>query len=216
VADDQGRLLDLHPLLAVGRRLPQQQPLEDGARGARPLANPVKPDVDQVAGAGDGGGEQGDTLEERPGPAQAEQHRREGGRDRREGVVEHRHLDEEAAHPLRPAGRQLQGDVRPQRGPADDRRRLLEVVEQRRHLAREQRHRVEPQVLGAVGAAVPEHVDADHRVAARRQLRPEAVEHAPVHKQPVDEDQDPLALAVGVVLEPVPLVVEFAHRPLLI
>ena len=30
-----------------------------------------------------------------------------------------------------------------------------------RHLAGEERHRVEPQVLGAVGAAVPEQVDAD-------------------------------------------------------
>jgi hypothetical protein len=61
-----------------------------------------------------------------------------------------------------------------------------------------------------------EHVDADHPVAARGQLRPEAVEHAPVHQQAVDQDQDPIALAVGVVLDPVALVVEFAHRPPLI
>jgi hypothetical protein len=132
------------------------------------------------------------------------------GRPKR-SVVEHRHLDEEAAHPLRPAHRQLQRDVRPQRGAADDRRRLLEVVEQGRQLAREQRHRVEPQVLRPVRAPVAEHVDADHPVAAIGQLRPQPLEHAPVHQQPVDEHEQPLPLAVGVVLDPVPFVAERAH-----
>ncbi len=53
----------------------------------------------------------------------------------------------------------------PERGPADHGRGLLQVVQQRRHLAGEQRHRVEPQVLGPIRAPVAEQVDADHPVA---------------------------------------------------
>ena len=49
------------------------------------------------------------------------------------------------------------------------------MVEQRPHLASEQRHRVEPQVLRPVGAPVAEQVDADHPVAAFGQRRPEAL-----------------------------------------
>ena len=92
----------------------------------------------------------------------------------------------------------------PSEVPPTTARRQLEVVEQRRHLAGEQRHRVEPQVLGPVGAPVAEQVDADHPVAARGQRRPQPLEHAPVHQQPVDEHEQPLALPVGVVLDPVP------------
>ena len=56
-----------------------------------------------------------------------------------------------------------------------------------------------------------EQVDADHPVAALSQGRPQPLEHTAVHQQAVDEDQDPLALAVGVELDPVSLVAELAH-----
>ena len=85
------------------------------------------------------------------------------------------------------------------------------MVEQRHQLAGEERHRVEPQVLGPVGAAVAEQVDADHPVAALGQRRRQTLEHAAVHQQAVDEDQHPVALSVGVVLDPVALVEEVAH-----
>ena len=108
--------------------------------------------------------------------------------DRREGVVEHRHLEEEAAGAVGMVDRQLQGDVGAERGAADHRRVEPEVVEQGDDLAGEQRHRVEAQVLGPVGAAVAEQVDADRAVAALGQRRPQPLVHAAVHQQPVDED----------------------------
>ncbi len=139
------------------------------------------------------------SLEGGPRCPQPEQDRGEGTRDRGQSVVEHRHLDEEASRPLRVAHRQLERDIGAKRGSSHHRRGQLEVVEQRHHLAGKERHRVEPQVLGPVRAPVAEQVDADHPVAGRGQFRPQPLEHAPVHQQPVDEDEHALALPVGVV-----------------
>ena len=127
-------------------------------------------------------------LEGGAAEAQPDHHRREGGGHRDQGVVEHRHLEEEALGALGLVGGELEGDVGAERGAADDGGVELEVVEQGGDLAGEQRHRVEAQVLGAVGAAVAEQVDADHPVAALGQRRGQPVVHAAVHQQPVDED----------------------------
>ena len=155
-------------------------------------------------GAGDQRGEAGAELDRRPAQPQPEQDRGEDRGDPRQGVVEHRHLDEEALDPLGMANRQLERDVGAERGAADDRPLQAEVVEQREDLLGEQRHRVEPQVVGLVGAAVAEQVDADHPVAALGKRRAEPVEHVPVHQQAVDEDdRRRSALAVPIrVLEP--------------
>ena len=59
-------------------------------------------------------------------------------------------------------------------------------------------------------SAVAEQVDGDHPVAARGHLRRQAVEHAPVHQQPVDQDERAVALAVIVVGDPVAVVAEGA------
>ena len=109
-------------------------------------------------------------------------------------------------------GRQLERDVGAERGPADDRRLETEVVDQFRDLTGEERHRVEPQVLGAIGAPVAEQVDADHPVAALGQRRPQAREHLAVHQQAVGEDDDAVTLPVGVVPDPVAVVAELGHR----
>jgi len=61
--------------------------------------------------------------------AQAEQQWREGGGHRGQSVIQHRHLDEEAARPLGAGSGELERHVGAERGPADDRGRLLEVVE---------------------------------------------------------------------------------------
>ena len=110
-------------------------------------------------------------------------------------------------------GRELQRDVGSERGPADHRRLQPEVVEQGLDLAREQRHQVEPQVLGAVGEAVAEQVDRDHQVALGGERRPEAVEQCR-WAQAVDQHQCPLPGPVLVVGDPVPLVSELAHEPM--
>ena len=165
VADDQGRLGYPAPLLAVRRRLAQQQALEDGQRGPGPLPHGVEPEIDQGVSPRHQRGEPREPLEQRPGDAQPQHQRGEQAGHRGQRVVEHRHLDEQALDPVGIVGRELQRDVGAQRGPADHRRLQPEVVEQRLDLAREQRHRVEPQVLGAVGAAVAEQVDRDHPVA---------------------------------------------------
>ena len=159
VADDQRRLGQLLALLAVRRGLAQQQALQHGERGAGALAHPVEADVDQQVGAGDGGGEAREDLEGGAAEAQPDHHRREGGGHRNQGVVEHRHLEEEAPGALGRVGGELEADVGAERGAADDGGVELEVVEQGGDLAGEERHRVEPQVLGPVGAAVAEQVD---------------------------------------------------------
>ena len=61
---------------------------------------------------------------------------------------------------------------------------------------------------GLVGLAVAEQVDGDHPVSARGHLRRQAVVHAPVHEQAVNQDQGPLALAVDVVGDAVAAVAE--------
>jgi hypothetical protein len=142
---------------------------------------------------------------------EAEEDGGEGGGDPGERVVEHRHLDEERLDALGLPDRELERDVGAQRGAAHDGGGQLEVLDQRRHLTGEERHRVEAQVLGAVGAPVAEQVDADHPVPAPRHRRPQPLEHAAVHQQAVDEDQHALAVPVGVVLDPVTLVAELAH-----
>ena len=152
-----------------------------------------------------------DQLEGGPAQAQAEQHRREGAGDRRQRVVEHRHLDEEPAHPLGLARASSRATLAPSEVPPTTAGGCSRWSSRADHLAGEERHRVEPQVLGPVGAPVAEQVDADHPVAALGQLRPQPLEHAPVHQQPVDQHQHPLALPVGVVLDPVALVAELAH-----
>ncbi len=53
VADDQGRLRDLAPLLAMRRRLAEQKALEHGHRRPGPAPGDVEAEIEQVGGAGD-------------------------------------------------------------------------------------------------------------------------------------------------------------------
>ena len=111
----------------------------------------------------------------------------------------------------RMAGRHLERDVRPQRGAADDRPVELEVVDQRRDLVGERAHAVGAHVGGLVRGAVAEQVDGDHPQPPRRHLGRQVVVHVPVHQQPVDEHEHPLALAPVGVGDPATVV---AKRPL--
>ena len=62
----------------------------------------------------------------------------------------------------------LEGDVGPQRGAADDGLLGAELVEQRDHLLAEGGHRVHQRVVGAVRAPVPEQVDGHDVRPGRR------------------------------------------------
>ena len=85
------------------------------------------------------------------------------------------------------------------------------MVDHRRELVRERVHRVDAHVRRLVRLAVAEEVDDDHAVPARRDLRGEPVVHAPVHQQPVNEDEHTISLTVDLVLDPVAVI---AERPL--
>ncbi len=58
---------------------------------------------------------------------------------------------------------------------------------------------------------MPEQVEADRPVPALGQRLAEPRVHAAVQQEAVDEDHDPVAVPVLVVLEPAVLVMEFAH-----
>ena len=78
------------------------------------------------------------------------------------------------------------------------------VVRERGDLVCEPGHAVEARVDRAVGAPMAEQVDGDDSVAASRQLRAQPLVHAPVHEQPVHEDDHAITLAVDVVGDPMP------------
>ena len=120
-----------------------------------------------------------------------------------QGVVEHRHLDDQAPDPLGRDHRDLERDVGAQRRAADDRLLGAEVVEQRDDLLAEGGHRVDQRVGGPVGAAVAEQVEG-HDVQAPGRHRPgQRLLHPARHQQPVQQHHPLVAGAVLGVLEAV-------------
>jgi hypothetical protein len=152
----------------------------------------------------------GDEARERLAERQRHEQRREGQRAGHQGVVEHGHLDHEAAHPLRCADRGLERHVRPERGSADDRLVDVEVVEQGDGLLAERRHRIAPHVARTIGVAVAEQVETDHPVSARGEGLGHGCLHPPRQQEAVKQDHDARALAVLVVDEPVAIVVQLS------
>ena len=75
---------------------PSSSPSSTAQRGAGPLAYQVERHVDQLVGAGDQRGDPRGELEGGPRRSAGRAGRAEGAGDRRQGVVEHRHLDEQA------------------------------------------------------------------------------------------------------------------------
>jgi hypothetical protein len=199
VADDERRSLDPDPVLLGRCRAAEEQALEHVGRRLRVLAHPVEHDVDQVVRTRDPARDPRHHLERgcaepQPGEDRGEDHRHGG-----EGVLEHRHLDEEPADPIRVPGRELEPHVCAQRGSPDHGSIELQVVEQGQHLVGECGHRVEPRVRGAVRAPVAQQIEANHAIPPRRDLGGEALVHAPVHQQPVDQNQGAIASPEDVV-----------------
>ena len=92
------------------------------------------------------------------------QQRGEGQRASEQGVVQHRHLDQEAAHAVGCGRGDLERRVRAQGRPTHHGARYVQLVEQCQRLAPEQGHRVVDHLGRAVGVAVPEQVEAEDTV----------------------------------------------------
>jgi hypothetical protein len=61
--------------------------------------------------------------------------------------------------------RRFEGDIGPQRGPADDSLLYLEVIKQSHDLVREQLHPIVAWVQGSIALSVPEKVHEDDAVS---------------------------------------------------
>ena len=146
--------VNVAPLLARRRGAPEEQALQHGGARLRVLADPVEQDVElpRQPAARHAAGREGQRAHAALARGQREHQRREGDRAAEQRVVEHRHLDHHPAHPLGRLRGHLERDVRAQRGAQHDRLGLVQVVEQRHHLAAERRHRVAPLVARPVGA----------------------------------------------------------------
>ena len=142
-----------------GRRRdpPEEQPVDDRGHRVGPLVEGVEHDA---------GPEGDDAARDRPGQqphpvdgerqeAGREQQRREGEDAGLDGVVEDRHLEDQAADPVRGDVRDLEADVGAQGRAADDGLVGTEVVEQGHDLLGEGGHRVDERVgrAGRTGRA---------------------------------------------------------------
>ena len=147
--------------------------------GQRPARDRARPPGDDVHHA----------LAER----ERDEQRRERERAPQQRVVEHRHLDHHPAQPLGVRRRDLERGVRAERRAHYGRLLELQVVQQRDYLLCEELHRVAPHVARAVRLAVPEEIDREHVVAARREIFGERAVHLPGEQQSVDQDYRPCA-----------------------
>ena len=135
--------------------------------------------------------------------AGGEHQRGEGEDPGLDGVVEHGHLDDQAAHPLGRDVGDLEADVGAQGGAADDGLLGAEVVEQGDDLLGERGHRVDERVGRAVGAAVPEQVEGDDVQALRGERPGQRLLHAARHQLAVEQDDPGVTRAVLGVLQTV-------------
>ena len=213
MADHERRVLDLHALLRDRRGAPEQQALEHVGRPRRVAAQEVEQQVEEVVAARHAAGRDRGEAQQR---AAELQHGHDRGEDHRHGeqcVLEHGHLHEQRPRALRGAGGELERDVGAERGAADHGLVDAEVVEQRRDLVGERAHRVIAGArCGPPDCPWPSRLTQMTRLPALGELRAEALEHRAVHQQAVDQDDDPVALAVLVVDDRVALEAELAHR----
>ncbi len=108
------------------------------------------------------------------------------------------------AHPLGRLHRELERDVRAERGAAHHRLLRAEVVEQRHHLLGEGGHRVPQRVGRPVGAAVAEQVEGDDVQTLGRERPRQRLVHPARHQLSGQQHHPGVAGAVLGVLEPVP------------
>ena len=213
VADHERGLRHLLPLLARRRHATVEEPLEHRRRRLRILGEPVEQHVAEQPGAAR---HEPRAAAHQAGYRRAEgeahEQRREGDRAAEQRVVEHRHLDQHALHPLRRGRGRLQRCVRAERGAADHRLLHPGGVEQRDRLAAERGHAVVPHLGRAIGVAVPEQVEAQHPVAALGEgLRQRRV-HLAREQQSGQQDHDAVAAPVLVVHQPLAFEVEILRE----
>ena len=143
---------------------------------------------------------------------QAREQRGERERAAQQRVVEHGHLDQQAADALGRRGGGLERGVGAERRAAHDRLVDLEVVEQRDRLAAEGDHRVVAHLRRAIRVAVAEQVEADDPMPALGERLRQGAVHLAGKEQPGQEHHEAPAAAVLVVDQPVSVELEVARR----
>ena len=183
----------------------EEQPVHDGRDRVGPLVAGVEadPDPERHQPARDRPGQHPQPVDGERQEAGGEHQRRERDDPRLDGVVEHRHLDQQAPHPLRRQDRHLEGDVGAEGGPADHGLRRPQVVEEGDDLLAERGHRVDERVGRPVGAPVAEQVEGDHVEPLGGQGTGQGLVHPARHQLAVEEHHPGVATAVLGVLEAV-------------
>ena len=141
-----------------------------------------------------------------------DEQRGERERAAQQRVVEHGHLDQQAADALGRRGGGLERGVGAERRAAHDRLVDLEVVEQRDRLAAEGGHRVVAHLRRAIRVAVAEQVEADDPMPALGERLRQGAVHLAGEEQPGQEHHEAPAAAVLVVHQPVSVELEVARR----
>ncbi len=153
-----------------------------------------------------------DQAHDRAGVVRLQQQRHERQRRRRGRPLEHRHLQDQAAHPLRRLHRGEQAYVGAKRDPAQHHLTGAELVQQAQHLLRVQVHPVRASVPGLVAAAVAQQVEQYHAVAAGSKPTGQAPAEVGVEQQGMKPHKHPLARAVDLIGQPVRAVGQRALR----
>jgi len=150
----------------------------------------------------------GEQAHDRPAVVRLEQerHEREGGR--RDRPLEHRHLQHQAADPLRRLHGGEQAHVSTQRDPAEHRLADAELIKQAQHLLGVEIHPIGPGVAGLVATAVTQQVEQHDAVAVGGQPPGQAAAEIGVQQQAVQPHQHPVSRAVHLIRQPVLTVIE--------
>ena len=129
-------------------------------------------------------------------PTEVQPHEERTERDHRgdQRVLEHRHLDDHAAHSLWRLAGDLEGDVGAERRPADHGFVDVEMVQERDRVAANDSIEYSAMPVGAVGTTVPERVEREHVRAGRRERDGEVLLHQRGDEQPGHEQHPALAL----------------------
>jgi len=214
MSDDERGRLHAPALAPVGSGAPEDDSLQDGRAGPGVLRDGIESDLGQQRQPPprDGASPASQEPSRWGAEGQSQQQRCEGGRTGWNRVIQDGHLDQHPAHAFGCQRRELEGDVRPQRGTADHSLVQLQVIEQRKELLGEGRHRVAPHVARAIRGPVSEGIEGDYAVTVTGQAPRQRQLHLLREQQPGQQHRAPIALPVDRVGKPLTVVGEEGHH----
>ncbi len=145
----------------------------------------------------------GDPPQRGPRVVHPEQERQEDQRRRRDGRLQHRHFQDQAADPLRCSHGGEQAHVGTQRDPAEHRLIRAQLVQQAQHLLRVKIHPVGASVAGLLAPAMTQQVEQHDPVALGGQCPGQAAAEVGVQQQAMQPHEHPVARAVDLIGQPV-------------